>query len=257
MCALSLYIEDEGVSTACISLVREHAEAIRPPRSLWVPFILGRPLGAPDNPAFQQRVLRATLALFERPDGPVLEDFPEEAPGELHPVDQEGMACPIDFSVASADLPLERQVLEEVAQLHSWYDIAFMRRQRTALGVAGAPIEELVRFLSSWATGAELPSYRADLPVANALRLACEEIKAFYFEANAGQPGIRYVDAVHLWFWHETAAGRLFFALQEATEHHADPAIFHFAALNLLPRIALDPYPNPVPPSPKNTRGPR
>jgi hypothetical protein len=240
VCALSLYIEDEGVPTVCISLVREHAEAIRPPRSLWVPFILGRPLGVPDDPAFQRRVLRAALSLFERPLGPVLEDFPEDAPGALDESASEGTACPVDFSRPQDELSLERQVLEEVAQLRTWHDIALRRRGRTALGVAGATIEDLVRFLYSWVSGGDAPSYRADVPVANALRLACEEIKAFYFEANAGQPGTRQPDAVALWFWHQTAAGRLLFALAPRTEEHVDPAVRHFATQNLLPRLALD-----------------
>jgi hypothetical protein len=39
-----------------ISLVREHTEKINPPRALWVPFELGRPVGPPDEPAFQRRV---------------------------------------------------------------------------------------------------------------------------------------------------------------------------------------------------------
>ena len=36
---------------------------MRPPRTLWVPFPLGRPFGVPDNPAFQRKVLVAALAL--------------------------------------------------------------------------------------------------------------------------------------------------------------------------------------------------
>ena len=35
-----------------------HSEIIRPPRALWVPFILGRPLGKPGDEAFQLAVVR-------------------------------------------------------------------------------------------------------------------------------------------------------------------------------------------------------
>ena len=62
MSALAHYFEEEGLATTAIALVRHHAERIRPPRALWVPFELGRPLGAPDEPDFQKRVLRAALA---------------------------------------------------------------------------------------------------------------------------------------------------------------------------------------------------
>ena len=59
---LAHYFEDEGLSTTQISLIRVHTERIQPPRALWVPFDLGRPIGAPDNPDFQTRVVRAALS---------------------------------------------------------------------------------------------------------------------------------------------------------------------------------------------------
>ncbi|MGH8619305.1 MAG: hypothetical protein ACREUW_16565 [Burkholderiales bacterium] len=224
--------------TVNISLVREHTEVIRPPRALWVPFMLGRPLGVPGDAAFQRRVVMAALSLFERSAGPVLEDYPEEAPAVVSAEEMEGMACAVDFSSERTDVPLPTLVLEEIAQLRSWYDVALARRGRTALGVAGASPEDLARFLGAWADGTAVPSYRADLPLSNALRLACEELKVFYFEANAGQPGTRSPDSIQRWFWHDTAAGRLFFALKAATERHADRELRHFANENLLPRIA-------------------
>ena len=66
MGALGHYIEREGVPTAQVSLIREQTAAIKPPRALWVPFMLGRPFGAPGEPPFQRRVLRARLSLLER-----------------------------------------------------------------------------------------------------------------------------------------------------------------------------------------------
>ncbi len=55
--------------TTQISLIREHTEKIKPPRALWVPFELGRPLGVPNDAAFQNRVITAALDLFEAPSG--------------------------------------------------------------------------------------------------------------------------------------------------------------------------------------------
>ena len=66
MSALSHYLEAEGLSTTGISLVREHAETMAPPRSLWVPFALGRPLGAAGAAAFQHRAIAAALAIRRR-----------------------------------------------------------------------------------------------------------------------------------------------------------------------------------------------
>ena len=50
--------------TTGISLVRENAESMRPPRSLWVSFSLGRPLGVPNDSQFQHRVIAAALNLL-------------------------------------------------------------------------------------------------------------------------------------------------------------------------------------------------
>ena len=91
-----------------IALVREHAEAIRAPRALWVPFELGRPLGAPNEAAFQRRVLNVALDLLGSGDGPVvLEDFPEDAPGPKAE-EETSWVCPVSFPApesADADSP--------------------------------------------------------------------------------------------------------------------------------------------------------
>ena len=82
MSALAHYFEAAGIPTTLSALVREHAVAIKPPRALSVPFELGRPLGAPEHAAFQTRVIAAALELLERPSGPILEDYPEDAPAD-------------------------------------------------------------------------------------------------------------------------------------------------------------------------------
>ena len=238
MGALALYIEDEGVPTILISLVREHTAAMRPPRALWVPFMLGRPLGVPGDAAFQRRVVVAALKLFERDHGPVLEDYAEEAPLVESAEPMEGMVCGVDFSTERKDVPLSQLVLEEISQLRSWYDIALKRRGRTALGVAGASPEELVQFMGAWVAGKPLPPYRAGMPLANAMRLACEELKAFYAEANAGQPGVRSGHSVQEWFWQQTAAGRLIFELHTALVNSGDKELRGFAAESMIPRAA-------------------
>ena len=69
--------------TTGISLVRENAAAMRPPRMLWVPFPLGRPLGRAGDAEFQHRVIAHGLDLLHRPSGPVLEDYPEDMDEEV------------------------------------------------------------------------------------------------------------------------------------------------------------------------------
>jgi hypothetical protein len=75
-------MERRGISTASITLLPEVTRAVRPPRALSVPFPLGYPLGAPDDPALQRKVLRALLALAGDHEVPVLRtlDRGEETP---------------------------------------------------------------------------------------------------------------------------------------------------------------------------------
>jgi hypothetical protein len=68
--------ERRGIATVALQLLRLVAEAVRPPRALWMPFPLGFPLGAPGDPALQSRVLRQALSLVADPGpGPILRDF--------------------------------------------------------------------------------------------------------------------------------------------------------------------------------------
>jgi len=79
--ALAHYLEEEGLATVAISLIRPQTENTKPPRALWVPFELGRPFGPPGDAAFQRRVILAALGMLERDKGPVIiEDFPDDDP---------------------------------------------------------------------------------------------------------------------------------------------------------------------------------
>ena len=70
-------LERQGIATVAVQLLREVALRVRPPRALWVPFPHGYPLGEPDNPRLQLRVIEGTLRLFEDPalSPPALRDF--------------------------------------------------------------------------------------------------------------------------------------------------------------------------------------
>ena len=65
MSGIAHYLEDEGIATVIIALVREHAEAVRPPRALWVPYMLWRPFGEPNNPDLQTTIIRQAFALLD------------------------------------------------------------------------------------------------------------------------------------------------------------------------------------------------
>jgi hypothetical protein len=78
VCLAAAEMERRGISTVVISLLREVAEKVRPPRGLFVPFPHGYPLDTPGDPARQTAVLEAMLGMLEDPAlrPPVLGDFP-------------------------------------------------------------------------------------------------------------------------------------------------------------------------------------
>jgi hypothetical protein len=56
--------------------LREVTEKVRPPRSLYVDFPFGYPLGAPADPALQHAIIRAALDLLLLSEPlPILRDF--------------------------------------------------------------------------------------------------------------------------------------------------------------------------------------
>lgn len=69
-------VEKAGIPTVGISLLRMVTKKVRPPRSLYVPFGFGYPLGKPADPSLQHHVIRAALNLLESSDElPILRDF--------------------------------------------------------------------------------------------------------------------------------------------------------------------------------------
>lgn len=72
-------LERRGVVTVSVSLLPEITARVRPPRALEVPYPLGYPLGRPNDPPLQRRILRALLGLALRHDGPVIEELGEPA----------------------------------------------------------------------------------------------------------------------------------------------------------------------------------
>ena len=238
MGALAHYFERGGIATTHVSLVREHTQAMQPPRALWVPFMLGRPFGAPNAPAFQRKVLMAALELLAAGRGPVLADFPEEAPADVRDAESnEGLACPVNFGPrADGEDPVQR-LLGEIAQLQPWHDIAMRRSGRGGSVLTGMAVAELARFAASYLGASPLPSYDPRLSAAEALKRVCDDLKAFYVAAAGAQPGNVGPLALERWFWRETAAGKLFLMLRQACVASADPGLQTLGEKMLVPRV--------------------
>ncbi len=237
---LAHFFEEEGVPTTQISLVRLHTERINPPRALWVSFELGRPLGIPDDPPFQKRVLLAALKLLEAPDGPLIEDFPEDVPVSTD--DITALACPVNFTQDGTDLEETEQLYaafkRELVTLRPWYDIAVEKRGRTTVGSSGMDIDAIGDFVYSFLSDSVPENPRDDMPVTNALKLAADDLKAYYFEGITAQPGQEHASSQTLsdWFWHETVAAKVMMAIKDRYENSEDRALRIASRAFIVPR---------------------
>lgn len=69
-------IEKTGIPTVGISLLQMVTKKVRPPRSLYVPFPFGYPLGKPNDPKLQHQIVRGALDLLQSSDElPILRNF--------------------------------------------------------------------------------------------------------------------------------------------------------------------------------------
>lgn len=229
-CAIAHYLEAEGILTTGIALIRENAEALQPPRLLWVTFPLGYPLGKPNDPAFQRRVIEAGLDLLTRPSGPVLEDYPEELP----PTDLESVDfCPVNFAQPSREATSWRaRLANERLLLQPWYDMSVKRRGRTMVGLAAAGIDETLDMVGGW-----LDDHSQPFPDLKAFKYGIEDAKAWYGEAISAPPGEYTQGQVERDLYHETAFGA---ALKEYFQHFAADDTTIVMARLIAPRWAME-----------------
>ena len=206
-----------GVPSTQISLIREHTETIRPPRALWVPFELGRPLGLPGNPDFQKQVVLAALELLVLEKGPVLADFPDDIPEK------------------TGTEKLVAAFRQEIAEFHSWYDIG--RKKRGYSAVIYFPPDDAFRLFTDFMQGNPLKLLDTISSPALALRFAAQDLKAFYFESVMFRPDFTLPDdsGFNRWFWQKTAAGNVLKAIREKCRASNDKSFKMTGEMLLVP----------------------
>jgi hypothetical protein len=205
--ALGHYLEEEGLATVAISLIRPQTENTKPPRALWVPFELGRPFGAPGDAKFQRCVALMALRLLEREDGPVLlENFPDDDPrwnpdANWKPPFSAVAAAESSTASPAASLEAEVQGLQQAHQ--RWIE----QHQRTTVGVSGLAIADAAHYVAEWLRGHNPESPRDGFSAPLLLRFAVDDIKAYASEAAAA--GIAKPSSRQLadWLWNDTATG--------------------------------------------------
>ena len=221
---LARVIEEAGLPTTTVVLIKEHAERVKPPRALFVPFPFGFAMGNPDDPPFQHKVLAAASDLFKADSAPVLAEFPEDgqAPARL-----------LQASAARADMTtaVTKDAADELTALRGYYERwVGDHGGRTMVGLSGVPQRSwrgLVKYLEAYADGqdVEYEGKPEDLAVPRFIRLVADDLKAFYMEAHMCQRPDQQNNDLQQWFWTETAGGGLLSRLAERMNSSEDPAL--------------------------------
>ena len=222
MSALGHYLEEEGIATVAIALIRPQAENTKPPRALWVPFELGRPFGPPNDPAFQKRVVLAALGMLVEDGGPVrIIDFPDDdSRAQPDPAWRPPFmpAAVADGDAESLASRLEAEILFLQGAHRRWLE----QHGRSTVGLTGLAINDCAHYVAEWLRGKAPPSPRDGFSAPLILRFAVDDLKAFCLEAaaaGAAKPSSRQLTD---WLWNETATGAAIHVLREMLQAHED-----------------------------------
>jgi hypothetical protein len=203
--ALGHHLEEAGIASVAIALIRPQAEHTRPPRALWVPFELGRPIGPPSDAAFQRRVILTALGLLVAPRAEslivdFLGDDPREAtdPNWRAPVNPHPKPPNEGAALAEA---LEAELLA----LAPAYAESCTRRRRSTVGLSGLAPAACGAFMAAWLRGEAPESPVAGMSPVLALRFAADDLKAFALEAALAGRGKPSSKQLGDWVWNETA----------------------------------------------------
>lgn len=219
MSVLAHVFESAGIATVVLASMLEVVQQVSPPRALYCDFPLGRPLGKPDDDAFQIDVLRRAFSLLDA-DGPVIETHPETIESDETP-----LAC----TLPPRDDPNAPPAVDEARGLRAAYERAKAKRGVTAVGrvLDADGVADALAILHSWDEGA---SWKENpLPGKNTVAV-CHDIRAYYEEAalelvTGPPPGARAAEA---WFFESTEAGKTVQGARRAMKEQDAPFPFWF-----------------------------
>ncbi len=196
MSALAHWLEQAGLHTVVIGLVRLHLEKMQPPRALWVPFELGRPLGPPTDRTFQRQVMLQALSMIETATAPAIEDFAADDPRSL--------ADPTWLAPHTGDA---KSVADELRQLAPVVEAFARKAGRSSVGVAGLELPLCARIIDQTIANRKPATSQSQHSDMLQFRYACDDLKMAWSEAAlaSGKPSSRQV---HDWFWLQTHLGQ-------------------------------------------------
>ena len=211
---LARALEASGIATVSLLANRQAAELIGPPRGLYCEFPLGRPLGRPLDPAFQQGVLDAAFALLPRMDGPLIEDFGVVIEDRA----DEPLSCPIPPRLD----PNEPIAIAEARGLRAAYERGVARTGTSQVGrvVDADGIPEALRAFVEVVDGAAWNEVEFTGGDPTTLLM---DIRAYYEQAALGlSEDVPEARATESWYYRKTATGQLVRRFLDAVKD-ADP----------------------------------
>ena len=186
--------------------MREHSEKINPPRALWVPFPLGRPMGAADSPDLQRRLFEAGLDLLARSDVPVLENFSDQRQKAITEKTV-SWSCPVNLPPRTGGMKNPIGALaKEISLLSPCRVPNNAKKERTVFRVSGLGIYEIATFTYGFIADQSITCTAKDKSLAQKLKFAADDLKVWYYEAASLQRGT-INEEISEWFWCETVAG--------------------------------------------------
>ncbi|MBC8364959.1 MAG: hypothetical protein H8E59_08145 [Actinobacteria bacterium] len=198
MGTLASVLEQAGIATVALSLIRQQVETTRPPRALHCEFPLGRPLGRPGDAPLQRRVLEAAFALLDAESGPVLVDYDEV----IDDAADEPLACTIP---PADDGDVDPAEAEARGLLPAWRR-TFDTHGRTTVGKV-VDAEGVPEVVGRFARVAEGEAWK-DVGLPGDPTKLAGDVRNFYEEASLslvdGTPSARQAES---WFVSHTRAG--------------------------------------------------
>lgn len=153
--------------------------------------------------------MKEALALLEYPEGPVLADYPIDC--DEYEDTAAPLTCPVNFQnrpqAESSTDTIINQLRAELSTMQTWYDLAHEIPEQATTGASGLVPPEIVDFFDDFINNRIDSEEMVNQKIPDLLRLAAEDLKAFYFKAVSAQPG-QSTDVAVLanWFWGDTYA---------------------------------------------------
>jgi hypothetical protein len=217
-------LEEKGLVTVALSLIREHTEKVKPPRAVYVPFPLGLPVGHPGNVPEQQAVLDLAFSTLDAVSVPVLLDYRDDTAAE------EG-GSPLQASeIDPNEQARAANFATEVTLMRRYWEQHLAATGRTGVGLSKVPPQRfrgVVRFLEALLTDqtADSDERPTDMPKPMFIRTSLEDLRVMYSEARLQTHPHESSQDRQRWLLGSTALGLMLRRLRDTFDASDDPQL--------------------------------